>query len=123
MPDEASVYSPPKINIGDCVYWYHNPLNCDNPVMGWVCERPGTQTVSILVFSPMIGFQDKPSVRHRSDPGLQENPEWRQWGCWEYAPQTEQLKKIEGLMPQIVAAMEQLSLVRKQNGGKPAENR
>jgi hypothetical protein len=91
--------------------------------MGWVCERPGTQTVSILVFSPMIGFQDKPSVRHRSDPGLQENPEWRQWGCWEYAPQTEQLKKIEGLMPQIVAAMEQLSLVRKQNGGKPAENR
>lgn len=116
---QADSFSPPKVQIGDCVYWYHDPISCAEPTMGWVCQRPGTFTVSVLVFSPNMGFQEKPSVRHRDDPGLQENSDWRQWGCWEYAPQTAQLKKLDGMMAQIAAATEQLSIARKQNGGKP----
>lgn len=118
MPDDS--FSPPKCVIGDSVYWYSDPLSCSEPTLGWVCQRPGAVTLSILVFSPYMGFQEKQSVRHRDDPGLQENPEWRQWGCWEFAPQTAQLKKLEGMMVQIATLTEQLSLARKQNGGKSA---
>lgn len=114
---EAESFSPPPLKIGDCVYWYHDPLSCNDPSVGWVSQRPGVQTANILVFTPYTGFQEKPSVRHREDPGLQENAEWRQWGCWEYAPQTAQLKKLDGMMAQIANLTEQLSLARKQSGG------
>lgn len=118
---EAELSSPPftmpAVRIGDCVYWYHDPLTCAEPTLGWVCQRPGTNTVSVLVFSPFTGFQEKPSVRHRNDPGLQENSEWRQWGCWEYAPQTAQLRKLDGMMAQIASLTEQMALARKQSSG------
>lgn len=122
MQTEVSspTFTPPKVQIGDMVYWYADPLSPHHPAMGWVCVNPGTMTLSILVFTESSGFIEKPSVRHRDDPGLHENPEWRQWGCWEYAPQTAQLKKLDGMMSQIAAATEQLALARKQNGGKPA---
>lgn len=119
---QADSFSPPKVVIGDGVYWYNDPLSCAEPTLGWICQRPGVNTVSILVFSPNTGFQEKPSVRHRDDPGLQENADWRQWGCWEYSPQTAQLKKLDGMMAQIAAATEQLSLARKQHGNA-AQNR
>jgi hypothetical protein len=121
MPDES--FSPPKVQIGDCVYWYSDPLTCAEPSLGWICERPGVQTLSILSFSTNTGFIERPSVRHRDDPGLLENAEWRKWGCWEFAPQTAALKKLDGMMAQIAAATEQLSLARKQNGGNAAQNR
>jgi hypothetical protein len=114
---EAESFSPPALRIGDSVYWHHDPLNCNDPLLGWVIQRPGVNTVSILVFSPNTGFQEKPSVRHKDDPGLQENAEWRQWGCWEYAPQTAQLKKMESAMAQIASVSEQLAIARKQTSG------
>ncbi|NBV87954.1 MAG: hypothetical protein EBR88_00290 [Betaproteobacteria bacterium] len=119
MPTES--FSPPAVKIGDMVYWYNDPMSCAEPNMGWVCQRPGAQTITVLVFGPYVGFQEKPSVRHRDDPGLQENAEWRQWGCWELAPATQQLRKLEGMMGQIALATEQLALARKQDGG--AKNR
>jgi hypothetical protein len=114
---EAESFSQPPVRIGDSVYWYHDPLTCAEPVLGWIVQRPGVSTVCILTFSPYAGFQEKPSVRHRDDPGLQENADWRQWGCWEYSPQTAQSKKLDGLMSQIASLTEQVALARKQNGG------
>ncbi len=108
-------FSPPSARIGDTVYWHNDPLSCSDPCLGWVCERPGVKTVTILSFSPNTGFQEKSSVRHKDDPGLSENAEWRRWGCWEYAPVTAQLRKLDGMMAQIVAATENLALSRKQN--------
>lgn len=113
----AEPFTPPAAKIGDMVFWYHDPLSCADPCIGWVCDRPGVQTLTLLVFSRFAGFQEKPSVRHRSDPGLQENAEWRQWGCWEYAPITSQMKKLDGMMAQIAAASEQAALSRKQSSG------
>jgi hypothetical protein len=113
---EVASFSPPPVSIGDCVYWYHDPLTCAEPTLGWVVQRPGAHTVSILTFSPFSGFQEKPSVRHREDPGLQENSEWRQWGCWEYTPQTTQLKKLDSLTAKVAGLTEQVALARKQNG-------
>ena len=114
---EAESFSPPVPRIGDSVYWYHDPLNCNEPTLGWVVQRPGVFTVSILTFSPNTGFLEKPSVRHRDDPGLQENSDWRQWGCWEFTPQSAQLRKMDGLMSQIASLTEQVALARKQIGG------
>jgi hypothetical protein len=78
-------FTPPDVRLGDSVYWYHDPLALHEPRLGWVCERPGAQTVSILVFAPGTGFVEKTSVRHKDDPGLQENPAWRGWGCWDFS--------------------------------------
>lgn len=114
---EAESFSIPPVRVGDSVYWYHDPLNCTEPTMGWIVQRPGTCTVSILTFSPNFGFLEKPSVRHKDDPGLQENSEWRAWGCWELTPQAVQLRKMDSLMSQIASLTEQVALARKQSGG------
>lgn len=121
MPTDS--FSPPSVRIGDCVYWYSDAVAPKEPCLGWIVVRPGINTVTILVFSPNAGFQEKPSVRHKDDPGLQENAEWRAWGCWELAPATVQLRKLETLIPQVAAAVENLSLARKNSGGNvPAKN-
>lgn len=114
---EAESFSPPSVRVGDSVYWYNDPLSCNEPTLGWIVQRPGAFTVSILTFSPNSGFQEKPSVRHKDDPGLQENADWRQWGCWELTPQAGQLRKIDSLTTQIASLTEQVALARKQNGG------
>jgi hypothetical protein len=97
--------APQSVAIGDAVLYYANPLNRKDPALGWICRRPGINTVSVLVFSPESGFIEKPSVRHIDDPGLAESASWRQWGAWEYHPMTATLKKVESLMPQIVALL------------------
>lgn len=114
---EADSFSPPPVRIGDSVYWYHDPLNCAEPTLGWIVQRPGVRTVCVLTFSPNFGFLEKPSVRHKDDPGLAENADWRQWGCWDYTPQSMQLRKIDSLTAQIASLTEQVALARKQNGG------
>lgn len=114
---EAESFSPPQVRVGDSVYWYHDPLNCNEPTLGWIVERPGILTVSILTFSQNTGFLERPSVRHKDDPGLQENADRRQWGCWDFTPQSAQLRKLDGLMSQIANLTEQVALARKQNGG------
>lgn len=78
-------YAPPSVRLGDTVYWYHDPLSMQDPQLGWVCQRPGALTVTLLVFSPGVGFVEKASVRYKDDPGLNENPAWRQWGCWDFS--------------------------------------
>ena len=115
MPMEP--FSPPTVRIGDMVYWYNDPLSPAEPSIGWVAQRPGAHTLTVLIYGPYTGFQEKPSVRHRDDPGLQENAEWRQWGCWELAPMTQQLRKLDGMAAQLAAATEQVALARKHGSG------
>jgi hypothetical protein len=101
----GSEFTPPAVELGDKVLWFDNPLNPQDPRMGWVSRRPGAKTVFILTFSEQQGFIEKPSVRHADDPGLQESAPWRQWGCWKEHPETALLKKVEGLLPQLVALL------------------
>lgn len=116
MPDES--FSPPKVMIGDQVYWYQDALSCSEPTLGWVATRPGVQTLTILTFSPNTGFIERPSVRHRDDPGLQEHSEWREWGAWDFSPSTAQSRKLDGLVSQIAHLTEQVAIARRQNGTK-----
>jgi hypothetical protein len=102
----ADVFKQPESDIGDPVFWYADPMNPRDPQIGWVAEKPGSVTNTLLVFTPRIGFVEKPSVRHKSDPGLIENPNWRQWGCWEHAPWFQKIKRMEGSMAKMIAASE-----------------
>lgn len=112
MPDD---FRPPVPSIGDVVYWYHDALSCANPVMGFVAEQPGTNTVTIMTATPFGGLQFRPSVRHKDDPGLQENSEWRQWGAWAFAPVTEKLRKIDAMMADLIQMREKLGAVARHN--------
>lgn len=103
--------SAEDVRLGDCVYWYLDPTNPSDPQLGWVCRRPGANTVSVLVFAPDIGWVEKPSVRHINDEGLRENAAWRQWGCWDYADWLKDLKKVNTV--QAIAASERKA---KKNG-------
>jgi hypothetical protein len=101
----GSDFTPPEVALGDKVLWYDNPLNLQEPQLGWVSRRPGSKTVCVLTFSESFGWIEKTSVRHADDPGLQENASWRQWGCWSFHPETDLLRKMGGLLPQIVALL------------------
>lgn len=106
MSSDDQVFVMPEVELGDQVLYHPNPLNPNNPVMGWVSRRPGTQTICVLVFAENTGFVEKPSVRHIDDAGLQENPAWREWGAWELHPNTAILRKLKPLLPRIANLLE-----------------
>ena len=106
-------FSPPESQLGDMVYWYVDVQEQGQPQLGWINERPGQLTVSILVYASTVGFVEKSGVRHADDPSLLENPNWRANGAWKFAPQTTRIKKIESNMSAVISNSE-----RKNNGGK-----
>ncbi len=95
-------YTMPEVGIGDLVLWYDDPFNTSGPaVMGWVVEKPGRESISILAFSQTAGFVEKKSVRHKDDPFWKESEmaqNWQQWGSWDYHPSTAMLKELKSMM-------------------------
>lgn len=88
----SEAWKMPDLEVGDAVYFYDNPSNLQSPAMGWVIEKPGVQTISILIFSQNAGFIEKKSVRHADDPFWSESemaPSWQRWGCFKLHPLTE----------------------------------
>ena len=114
----STEYAPPAIRLGDMVYWYHDPLTLQDPCIGWVCQRPGVVTVSLLVFAPGVGFVEKPSVRFKDDPGLNENPAWRSWGCWDFSPAHKDLARAQGLATSLAIHHEKEARKGAVNGAK-----
>jgi len=104
MADEDFV--PPVVQIGDPVYWHSDVMSQNEPCIGWISSKPGAVTATVLVFIPDAGFTEKVCVRHKDDPGLQENHSWRQWGCWEIAPWFEQVKKVAASRASLIAESE-----------------
>lgn len=101
MPD----FLPPEVKIGDEILWYANVRNPIDPCVGLVVKDPGRSTLTLLVFAEETGWSFRPSCRHKDDPGLLENPQWQQWGCWELSRKTTILNKLDSLMPQITALL------------------
>lgn len=107
----SSDFRPPVAALGDLVFWYNDALACSQPLMGFVADRPGANTLTVMTCSPTSGIQFHPSVRHRDDPGLREFAEWRQWGAWEFAPITEKLRKVDSMMTEIIAMREKAGVM------------
>jgi hypothetical protein len=106
MAADVTESTPPECKIGTQVYYYRDPLNLDDPSVGFICRRPGALTVSIMVFSPSGGLVEKMSVRHKDDPGLRENEAWRQWGCWDFSDLEKNIRKILPLTASLMAQYE-----------------
>jgi hypothetical protein len=105
----------PTARLGDTVYWYNDPMSPADPQLGWVCARPGAQTVTILVFAPGVGFVEKPSVRHKDDKGLLENPAWRSWGCWDFSDSHKDMARAQQIAATMAISHERKA---KSNGSK-----
>jgi hypothetical protein len=96
-----SDFSMPEVQVGDLVFWHDDHTGSGDPTMGWVIERPGRETISILVFTQSAGFVEKKSVRHRDDPFWRESEmasNWQRWGCFTEHPSTKLLKELKGLI-------------------------
>lgn len=102
----ASDFIPPKCMTGDPIFWYADPMNPRDPCIGWIDGKPGAITNTLLVYLPNVGWTEKQSVRHKDDPGLMENANWRQWGCWEIAPWYEKIMRIGQNMVKSIASSE-----------------
>ena len=112
MPDD---FRPPAATLGDLVYWYNDALARAQPLIGFVADRPGANTLTIMTCSPTSGIVFRPSVRHCDDPGLRDHAEWRQWGAWEFAPITEKLRKMDSMMTEIIAMREKAGAMLRPN--------
>lgn len=106
MATETATWAPPECSLGTQVYYYRDPLSLSDPALGFVCRRPGANTVNVLVFSPSGGLVEKMSVRHKDDPGLVENEAWRQWGCWDFSDLEKNIRKLVPLSAQLMAQFE-----------------
>jgi hypothetical protein len=114
----------PTTEVGDMVLWHDDPQGVATPSLGWIVERPGRETVSILTFSQSAGFVEKKSVRHRNDPFWRESENagnWQQWGAWELHPNTAMLKELKAFLTnaKIDSARAQGEPVRRGPGRPP----
>jgi hypothetical protein len=105
------------VSVGDLCLFYDNPRSPQNPALAFVSERPGANTLSLLVFSASLGWHDRKSVRHADDPFWRESEmaqNWQQWGCWRAHPITE-------LMPVLSAMVSDWKIARAKR--QTAENK
>ena len=94
-------FTMPELSPGDMVLWYSDPFSPQDPAMGWISSKPGTQTVKILVWAEEAGFVEKPSVRHADDPFWRESEtaaSWGKWGSFREHPSTLMLKELKTLL-------------------------
>jgi len=85
---------------GDMVFWYSNPANLTDPAVGWISQKPGAKTATLLVWGSGTGFVEKPSVRHKDDEFWRESEAaqaWHKWGCFELHPNTAALKTLPAI--------------------------
>lgn len=93
----SSDFTMPELNVGDMVLWYSNPTNPQEPSLGWVSRRPGSQTITILIWAEDAGLVEKPSVRHVDDPFWVESSSaaaWTKWGAFRLHPTTAMLRQV-----------------------------
>jgi hypothetical protein len=94
-------FQPPAPKIGDTVLWSSDGRGFGDPCIGWVISTPGQTTVNVLTFSSGLGFVERFGVHHKDDPGLQENPGWREGGCWAFTDQQATINKVDTVASQL----------------------
>jgi hypothetical protein len=76
-------YEMPEVQLGDWVYFYAH--EGAEPVVALV-QKVGKGTVVLWSVSPGYGGVERPSVHHKDDPRLPDQPEWKVYGTWEHKP-------------------------------------
>lgn len=98
--DEKVNWKMPTASVGDTVL-YQSHEGSDQ-VMAFVI-KVGQDTLTLWALSPGYGGVEKPSVRHRDDPRLDDSTEWRRFGTWTYAPRDPRVAQLS----ERVAMLEQ----------------
>jgi len=79
-----SDYVMPTAELGDWVlYRAHDGAETVPAVVTKVSQR----TLTLWALAPGYGGNEKPSVHHVTDPGVNEFPAWKDYGNWEHKPQ------------------------------------
>jgi len=79
-----SDYVMPTAELGDWVlYRAHDGAETVPTVVTKVSQR----TLTLWALAPGYGGNEKPSVHHVTDPGVNEFPAWKDYGNWEHKPQ------------------------------------
>lgn len=105
--------------LGDMILWHSNPFSANESggVLGWICRKPGTQTITALIYAEDLGFVEKPSVRCLHDPYWQEDTNaanTAQWGAYTFHESTKQLRELGAMMTQMKIARVKKELVAKE---------
>lgn len=99
-----SDFQMPDVKLGDWVYYYAH--DGAEPSVGLV-QKVGQGTLVLWVIAPGYGGVERPSVHHKDDPRMLENPEWRQYGMWAHKPRDPQMailsERVSGLERRLEA--------------------
>ena len=76
-------YKMPSAELGDFVLYYRH--EGADPVPALVTQV-GSRTLTLWAIAPGYGGNEKPSVHHTTDPGVNEFPAWKEYGFWAHKP-------------------------------------
>ena len=93
-------YEMPSASLGDIVLFYAHEGATPVPA---IVAVTASRTLTLWAIAGELGGVIKPSVHHLSDPGVQEFPDWKRYGYWDFRPKD----------PTISILSEKLSLLEK----------
>lgn len=73
----------PSASLGDFVLYYRHEGAEAVPAL---VTQAGSRTLTLWAIAPGYGGNEKPSVHHTTDPGVNEFPAWKEYGFWEHKP-------------------------------------
>lgn len=96
-----AIYTMPKVQIGDLVFWYPGGDSGLEPTPG-IVTNVGERALAIsLLAKDNYSVLPKDAVRHLSDPALLA-VETREHGSWDYAPATKLMYEMESSIKDIL---------------------
>ena len=87
-------WTMPKPRIGDAVIFSKDYVNFTAPTVGWVMQKPGDTTISIVTFTTEGCAMVYHSCHHKDDPALKGDHGWQDLGVWDFAESTSDLRKL-----------------------------
>ena len=85
---QLTQYSMPEVKLGDFVHYYAHEDSAPNS--GIVTEVAG-RALKVWCLVPDYGGIEKYSVHYKDDPGLEDFPEWKRYGMWDFKPSHPQM--------------------------------
>lgn len=84
-------WSIPAVSVGETILYYAH--EGAEPNMAFV-TKVGKETLELWALSPGYGGVEKPSVRHKDDPRLEDSVEWRKFGVWAHTPRDPRVAQL-----------------------------
>jgi len=78
-----SDFKMPTAELGEFVLYYRH--EGADPIPALV-THVSSRTLTLWAIAPGYGGNEKPSVHHTTDPGVNEFPAWKEYGFWAHKP-------------------------------------